>query len=57
MKNSELNKQLGIGPGGINCPCCVSYPKKRHNHKKLYRRLKRKIMKVLTKKEIYESDI
>jgi len=52
MKNSELNKQLGIGPGGINCGCCIDYPKKRQNHKKLYRRLKRKILKVLAQKEI-----
>ena len=31
MKNSDLNKLLGIGPGGINCGCCVDYPKKRKN--------------------------
>lgn len=45
MRNSDFNKMLGIGHGGINCPCCVDFPKKRKNHKKLYRRLKRHIMK------------
>lgn len=55
MKNSDLNKQLGIGPGGINCGCCIDYPKKRRNHKKLYSRLRRKVLAVLTQKEIKES--
>lgn len=55
MKDSELNKCLGIGPGGINCPCCIDFPTKRQNHKKLYRRLKRHISKMLTKKEIQDE--
>lgn len=55
MKNSFLNKNLGIGPGGIDCGCCTDYPKKRQNHKRLYRRLKRKVLKLFTKKEILDS--
>lgn len=54
MKNSFLNKNLGIGPGGINCGCCVDYPKKRKNHKRLYSRLRRKVLKIFTQKEIKE---
>lgn len=45
MKDSDFNKMLHIGPGGINCGCCIDFPKKRKNHKCLYRRLKRKIIK------------
>ncbi len=45
MKGNYFNKILGIGPGGINCGCCVDFPKKRHNHKKLYSKLRRKIIK------------
>jgi hypothetical protein len=52
MKDSELNKQLGIGPGGIECGCCTDYPKKRKNHHRCYRKLKRTILKQLTFKEV-----
>lgn len=55
MKNSFLNKSLGIGPGGINCGCCIDYPKKAKNHKKMYSRLRRNILKVLTKKNLKSS--
>ena len=55
LKDSDLNKCLGIGVGGINCPCCTDFPKKRQNHKKLYRRLKRHILKFITKKEIQDE--
>lgn len=52
MKDSDFNKLLGIGIGGINCPCCIDFPVKRKNHKRLYRRLKRKVIKEFFKKEI-----
>lgn len=55
MKNSDFNKMLGIGPGGINCGCCIDFPKKRQNHKKLYRRLKRKIEKIFFQREIKDN--
>lgn len=55
MKDSTLNKMLGIGPGGIDCGCCVDYPKKRKNHKKLYRRLKRKVSKREAQIQICQS--
>jgi len=45
MKGNYFNKMLGIGPGGISCGCCVEFPKKRKNHKKLYSRYRRKIEK------------
>jgi hypothetical protein len=55
MKNSDLNKMLGIGPGGINCGCCVDFPKKRKNHKKMYRRLKRKVASRVFRKYVLEN--
>lgn len=55
MKDSFLNKNLGIGIMGINCGCCIDYPKKRKNHKRCYRKLKRVILKVFTLKEIKEE--
>lgn len=41
MKSNFFNKMLGIGPGGINCPCCTDYSTKRKNHKKLYSKRRR----------------
>ena len=55
MKNSDLNKMLGIGPYGINCGCCVYYSKKRKNHKRSYRKLKRTIFKAISRKEIKDN--
>lgn len=52
MKGNYYNKILNIGPGGINCGCCVDYPKKRHNHKHRYSKLRRRIMKQLFYKEL-----
>lgn len=55
MKDSFLNKCLGIGPGGINCECCIKYPLRRKNYKRCYRKLKRTILKRITNREIYEE--
>lgn len=41
----QFNKMCGIGPGGINCACCVDYSTKNKNHKKAYRKLRRKVEK------------
>ncbi|WP_158600326.1 hypothetical protein [Fibrisoma montanum] len=46
---NHTRKQLGIGPGGINCPCCVDYPAKRR--KRAYRKLERTIQKRMMKQE------
>ena len=56
MKGNYYNKILHIGPGGINCGCCVNYPKKRHNHKHRYSKLRRRIMKQLFYKELRIKD-
>lgn len=54
MKNKDFNKMLNIGPGGINCGCCVDFPKKQKNHKRLLRRFKRKIIKRFDYKQFRE---
>jgi hypothetical protein len=42
-------QQKDIGPGGINCPCCVQYGNKRKAKKRL-RKKARRIMKLSIKK-------
>jgi hypothetical protein len=52
MKGNHFNKLCQIGPGGINCGCCVDFAKKRQNHKRSYRRLRRVLEKREFKKVI-----
>lgn len=52
MANKTDNKLISIGPGGINCGCCVDYPKKRSNHKHSYSRLRRVRLKFQLLKEL-----
>jgi hypothetical protein len=55
MKGNYFNKGLGIGPGEIGCGCCVDFPKKRKNHKKLYSTKRRKIEKIFFRKLINKA--
>ena len=41
MKNSDLNKMLGIGPYGINCGCCVDYSKKKKKSQTILQKIKK----------------
>lgn len=53
LLGSYFNKMLGIGPGGINCGCCVDFsPRKGKNHKKMYSRKRRKVEKEFFRREI-----
>jgi len=45
MKNEHKNIDLGLGPGGINCPCCTDNPHKRVSEKTFYNRKARKKLK------------
>ena len=55
MNKSYLNKSCHIGPGGINCGCCIDYPKKRKNHKHCYSRRMRTVLKRISTKEIIKE--
>lgn len=47
MTKDEMKRvqYRNIGPGGLHCACCVMFPKKHKNHKRMYRRHSRRVMK------------
>lgn len=54
MKAKEIGICLGIGPGGIKCPCCTDNAHKRINAKKFYNKRGRKLLKKALKKILKE---
>lgn len=54
MKGNHFNKLLGIGPGGIECKCCIDYSTRTKNYKRLYSRRRREVEKRALKRELQE---